>query len=625
MTTKTTLLALAAAALVVAAAPALAQDGDDFSGEIRIGYRSVDTGGAETKYREDLNLEDGPRLFRLAFDFHDDGSLGGLVDRVRLDVDHLGGDPFETLSLGVQKFDAFKFTYDRRESDYFYQDVLIPRADFDVRLSNGGDFHHFDFERVQDSARLDLRLSERAKFHFGFDSYGKRGEATTTLDISRDEFELERVIDETSETWTAGVEYAWDDVTLVLEERVRDFEDAVDVFAAGATEGENPPPNAAALDFYFLDQPYEYTAREHVVRVVATPGRWTIRGQALLQDLDMDVEASERASGTDFRGNPFALDDLGAGEIDRDLDLFDVDFSYLVSDRVAIIGGAYSRSLDQDGDFTFADERNLGAWEIDTTGVEAGVEVAATTTVTVSGGVRWEEREVRHDAAADAGPGDALELDEETTEHTGYFGNLSWRPTGTGFTMTALVDSSSFDDPFTLASPTDRLRWRLRANYAIGETGFKLSGALSSNTSDNDDSGWESTYDQANFQLSYAKPGFDASLGWSTVEIDREIDQSVNGGAFFFPIDYEAEADFLDGRVRWRPSERWTLGGSLRLYENDGSFGLERDDFRAYVDYVFEAGYTVGLAYRTVDYDEETFNFDDYDADVIEASVGYRW
>jgi len=625
MTLKRTILILSAAALVAVAPPCLAQtQDDDFSGEVRVGYRNVDTGGADTKYREDVNLEDGPRLFRLAFDYNRDGSLGGLVDRLRLDVDNFGGDPFETLSLGIQKFDAFDFRYDRRKSDYFYQDVLIPREDFDVRLSNGGDFHHFDFERVQDSARFDLRLTDRAKFHFGFDSYGKTGEATTTLDLQRDEFELERVIDETSETWSAGIEYAWNDVTLTLEERVRDYENLVDVFAAGATEGENTT-NAAQLDFYFLDQPYEYTAHEHVARVVATPGRWTIRGQALLQTLDMDVFASERGAGTGFNGSPFAIDDLGAGEIDRDLDMFDLDLTYLVTDRVAIIGGVYTRSLDQDGDFTFADERNLGSWEIDTTGFEAGIQVAATAAVTVSGGVRWEEREVQHDAIADAGAGDVFEFEKTTTEHTGYFGDLSWNPAGSGFSLNALVDSSSFDDPFTLVTPTDRLRWKLRAKYAFADTGFTLSGGVSSTTSDNDDSGWKSSYDQTNLQLAYAKPGFDASIGWSTVDIDRDVDQFVNGGDFFFPISYSAESDFLDGRLRWRPSENWTVGGSLRLYENDGSFGLERDDYRAFVDYAFAAGYTVGVAYRTVDYDESTYNFDDYDADIIEASVGYRW
>ena len=33
----------------------------------------------------------------------------------------------------------------------------------------------------------------------------------------------------------------------------------------------------------------------------------------------------------------------------------------------------------------------------------------------------------------------------------------------------------------------------------------------------------------------------------------------------------------------------------------------------------------VHLGYRTVDYNEKDFDFDDYDADILEAGIGYRW
>jgi hypothetical protein len=67
------------------------------------------------------------------------------------------------------------------------------------------------------------------------------------------------------------------------------------------------------------------------------------------------------------------------------------------------------------------------------------------------------------------------------------------------------------------------------------------------------------------------------------------------------------------------------VGGDLRLYQNDGSFGLERDDYRAFVEVGFADAYTARLAYRTVDYSENAVSFDDYDADILEAAIGYRW
>lgn len=617
MTIKTNALILICAVLL-GTAPALAQDSGDygFSGELRIGYRSVDFGGNGDKYREDLNYDDGPRLFDLRFDFAPEEGVGNLADRIFLDVNDYGGEPYETLSLGVQKFETFDFRYDRRKSDYFYSDLLS---------AGHPDFHTFDFERVRDTARLDVELTERAQLGFGFDRYTREGESTTTLDVSRDEFEMDRPIDESSSTYFANFSYAWEQVTLTLEERRRDFDNDVSLFLPGFSEGEAPGP--ASLDFFFLDQPYEYTADEHVARVVATPGRLTVRAQVLLQDLEMDVDASERSRGVAFNGNPLATDLTGSGAIERDLQLFDVDLTYLVSDRVAVIGGAYQRDFDQEGDFLFGGDLNRGAWDVETRGVEAGVEVVAATGVTLTGGVRWEERDVRSEAE---GGGEDF-LTDETTEHTGYFGTAAWRPSGTGFSLTATVDNSSFDDPFTLASPTDRLRVRLRAAYQL-DNGFTLSGSYLDHEIENDNSGWDASYDQANLRLAYSRDGLDASLGYGLLEIDRDVDQTVvtlpgfgGGQQIPFAIVYSAEADTIDGRLRWQASEAWILGGSFYLYENDGSFALERDDLRLFVDYLFPQGTTVGVAYRTVDYDEADFAFDDYDADILEVSVGYRW
>jgi hypothetical protein len=614
MTNQKAVLVFACAVLLCTAVPAVAQQDDDFSGEIRVGYRIVDTNGADTKYKEDINLEEGPRLFSLSFDFNPTAEgLSSMVDRIRLDVDNFGGDPFETLSLGVQKHGAFDFRYDRRKSDYFYQDQLLPPSLVDVRTSTGGDFHHFDFERVQDTARLDFQLSDRATLNFGFERFTKRGDSTTTLDIQRDEFELDKPIDESLNAYSAGFSYAWDKVTLTLEERVRDYENAVEIFLPGASEGENTT-NAASLDFFFLDQPYDYKSNEHVARVVARPSdRFTVRAQALIQSLDLDLTALETSGGTGFNGSPFTTNDSGSGAIQRDADLFDVDFSYLLTDRVALVGGAYQRSLDQDGDFTFAGDGLEGAWKIDTTGAEAGVEVSATASITVSGGVRWESRDVEHDASDDT----------ETTDHTGFFGTFAYRPSS-DFTLTATVDSSSYDDPFALASPTDSRRYRVRAAYKLAG-GFSLSGSYLSHTSENDDSGWEATYDQANLRFAYTASTLEASVGYALVDVERDVTRFVNDGDFVFPIFYEADTDFIDGRVRWKVNPQWVLGGSVLLYQNDGSFGLERDDVRVFVDYLCPAGYTLGVAYRTVDYSEDTYSFDDYDADIVELSIGYRW
>ena len=67
------------------------------------------------------------------------------------------------------------------------------------------------------------------------------------------------------------------------------------------------------------------------------------------------------------------------------------------------------------------------------------------------------------------------------------------------------------------------------------------------------------------------------------------------------------------------------IGADARVYDNSGTFGVERDDLRAYFEVDCGENYLVNLAYRTIDFNEKDFNFDDYDADIVEVSVGYRF
>jgi hypothetical protein len=68
-----------------------------------------------------------------------------------------------------------------------------------------------------------------------------------------------------------------------------------------------------------------------------------------------------------------------------------------------------------------------------------------------------------------------------------------------------------------------------------------------------------------------------------------------------------------------------TVGGSFNHYQNDGSFGINREDLRTWVELGFGEMYLLHLGYRLVDYEEDDFDWDDYDSNIGEFSVGYKW
>jgi hypothetical protein len=556
-------------------------------------------------------------LYKLQFDVVPDEGIRKYADRIELDVNDFGSQPFETLHFGIRKYGSYKFELDRRESEYFYEDILIPAELANVRSSTGGDFHHFDFERVRTAANLEIELSPAAQLRFGFDEYAKKGESTTTLDLNRDEFEVDKPIDEKLRTSTLGLTYAWDKATLILEERLREYDNVFEVFLPGFSEGETPGP--ATLDFYFFDQPYDFETNEHSLKLLARPNdKLDVRLSAEIHDQSLHIGAEERYGGLSFNGAPVAVDDTGGGAIQRDLELYDLELTYLVSDNVGIVGSVRSHSLEQDGDSTLGSDVNTSTWDIDTTAFEGGVELYLENGVSIGAGLMFESRDV---AFTQLQNGDGHVVDE-TTDNDGYYVNVAWRPKS-GFELSAKVDVNSIGDPVTLATPTDRSRIRVRAKYRW-DNGFWLSGVYQFQDFDNDLSGWAAETEKTAARLGYRNDAVDVSFGYTVVDIDRQIDSLVNETLLFNDL-YTADADYLHGQVRWKAGDRFVVGCSARLYDNGGSFAVERDDLQAFVEIDLSKNYLLGLAYRTIDYDEGEFNFDDYDADIAELSIGYRF
>jgi hypothetical protein len=603
------------AATLAVAAPAL---GDSFSGLIDVGIREVDVQGDENKYKQHVNLDSGPRLFGLRFSFEPDAGTSS-PDRITFDSHGLGGDPYQNLHAEIRKFGAYHFTYERRQSDYFYEDLLIDPDDVDIEASNAGDFRTFDFRRIHDRADFQIQMTDRASFTLGFDRYEKEGESTTPIDVEREEFELDAPVDETLQNFDLGFEYAWDHLTLILNQRWREFDNDASAFLPGASEGSEPG-EPTRLDYFFLDQPYGYDSAESQIGLIAHPtDRWQIKADLFYADLEMDFDAAERSQGSDWMDIPFTRDIEGGGGADREtLQLF-LSTSYSITDRVRLTASIREQQLDQDADLTFDDIPGLSAWEIDTTGLALGAEALVGDDWTVSGGWTGERRETRYDAALDEFDAGA----DVKTDRSGFYLVVAYRP-DMHWNLSFSAEDNGIDDPFTLTSPTDARRLRLRGAYRW-DNGLKLSASYARRENSNDNSGWESDTGHADVRLTYAGTPVTLSLGASFVDTERSIDQPVTGGfrQDLFLIRYDADSSFYDGSVRWHTTEWLDLSASFRDYQNDGSFEVARQDARLAAEFKLPHQYGIELSYRLVDFEED--DLEAFDADIWQASLTYRW
>lgn len=608
-------------AAVSAAAPTSAQQSQPSSGglagSISLGVRSVDVDGTQTKYREDVNLDDGGRLFGVQLRYA--APTGATpVDRVELDAANLGGDPFESMHLAVRKYGTYDLKLDRRRSEYFYEDTILPAAVASVSGSTGGDFHTFDFERVRSMASLDIEVTPATRVSLGLENQARTGDSTTTITVERDEFELEKPLDESLNTVSLGMRHAWDLVTLIADEQIRDFENTSELFLPGASVGRNPA-DTAALQFFTFDQSYDFAIRSHSLRVLAAPAaRLELEVGWRLDDLELDSSGDEQASGTSATGVPFATSRSGPGTVGRDVEIIDAGLHFALTQRARLVGAARRSSLEQTGELTIGANVGASAWDVATDGYEIGAELALSPIVTIAAGWSGESRSTTYGWVFDAAEAGR----DADTDRAGYFARLMLE-LASGLQLTASIEDNSIDDPFTLASPTSSRRYKTSARWRW-DNGLSLSASYRRTDVDNDVSNWLADTEQADARLIYQRPRLRVSGGYARIDLARAVQQAVTAGARItvFAIDYAAESSFLDASARWQLNDRFAIGGELRAYDNRGSFRLTRDDYRALFDVRVGNEYSLQLTYRDLEYVEDAY--DAYDANILEVAFGLR-
>lgn len=585
--------------------------GQAVEAEFVLGWRFTDVEGAEGKYRQHINLDDGPRLFGLQLRLRPDSEL---LDLAEVQADRLGGDPDERIEIQLRKFGTYHLRFGRSTSEFFYEDLLLPDALVNPRLSNGGDFHTFDVQRVRDHAQLSLNIGSRNTFDLSFDRNRREGDSTTVFDVSRDEFELDQPIDETHDSISLGWQTKWRNSTLTLEEQVRRSENTRSVFLPGRSEGENPGP--AILEIYFLDEPIDLDSQRHLVRFNTRPTPDLIIESSLwIDESDLTSSARERAEGTSFAGSPLDIDESGAVDIEREIRQADVDLSWRLSPRVALIGGIAHRELEQEARSSFEGGAQ-SSWELQTSTGEMGLEFVPNGSWSLGGGVLQETREVEHE-------GEAVE-----TDHTGFFLSTTWRPRER-MQLRLRTETAEIDDPYTLASPTDRQRTSFRFSWRPAGGTFLRAQWLDQDV-ENENSLWTNDYRSWSLRGGFRRGRLNASIGLGAVDVDRRIDQTVTtvgfgGGAqFLFPVDFRADSEFVDARVRWQPRSSVQLFADVRRFENEGDFSMRRDDIRLGLEFDLKSPLFARISARSIDYEEIRFGLNDYEANLLELGIGYR-
>lgn len=611
--------ALLAMILAAAAAPPLAAQ-SKFSGDFLLGFRTVNTSGpgAAAKYREDLNLRGGARLYNLNLSFTPDEGARKLFDRFDLVMVNLGGDPYETISASLQKYGKYLIKYDRRKSAYFYQDL--------TQVEGGGlyDLHTFDFDRVTDSGSAKVWLTHNADVYFTFDRFTRKGASTTTQDIGREVFQFDKPVQEESRQVAVGLNLHFNRYSFSVEEKYLNFKNDNSYFLPGATDGGPGAEFPTLLNDYFLNEPYELKTTIETVRFTARPfDRLFLSGSGQISNLDEDLTYSENGSGINDLNRNFSISDTGSGRFERNIQRYELDANYLILKRLTIIGAVRYHRLDQTGSLTIDSEAQSVDFGLKTLGVDAGFQYEFTPRLILTLGYRFEDRKL-----------DNLEtvtFDFDTLKN-GAFGNLRWDVTRM-LKLTVDYEHSFYNDPFTLISPTSFDRLRATAKYQMGVFSVTATYLYNNSKSDIDEDSFKISRNQFGFRAGYHGGRFKGFAGYTYLQAKRQGLRTVSflpwwttpGGTFLWDILYEGKANLFDASLSCDLSESWKIGGWVNYYSNTGSYDVRRTMIKLYLEYVLAGGYTAQVGYRFADFKEPVLGFNNYQANIFEFSFGYRW
>jgi len=590
---------------------------DEFYGSFMMGYRMVDINGTMSKYKEDINLEKGARLFNFNLHYAPEGKLKSFFDRLDLNVYNFGGDPFETFALDVEKYGKYQFRFDRRKSAFYYNDML-----------KAGDYHTFDFDRIDDSGRLKVWLGSKAHAYVDFNRYTKKGKSTTTYDIGRVEFEFDKPVDEKSSDFTFGVDFSSKYFSIAAEDRIQDYKNANSLFLPGYADGGEFAGYPSALYYFTLSQPYDMKGSIYSARFSAAPMKnLQIRGSFQVTSQDTKISYSEEAAGVDYLGDSFMYSHDGQGQFTRNIHVYDLDLTYILTDRLAFVGAARYNDFKQDGSLTIDQETTIMDLNYEIGGLEGGIQWQPYASLNLTAGARFERRNI-------VGKTDIQE-ENGITKRTGFFGNLKWNPFKS-FRFTADYQLGTYKNPFTLMSPSDFQRLRLTVKYQVKKFYAMGSYLRSVTANENDETNvtlFKATSNQLNLRVGVHGKMIKGGLGYSLIDVTREADRTIfyppswggAAGSFLWEILYEGKSSLMDASLYFEPGSAWGFGGYFNYYRNKGSWELSRASLKAFLRYTYCGGLTGELAYRLVDFKEKKFGLNDYKANIFEISFGYKW
>lgn len=247
------------------------------------GYRLFTTSGNLDKYRSDENFRNGVRLLNSFFSMNSKDGHGKFFDELVLTTGGLGGDPYESATVKVDKDRLYQYDFSWRKNDYFNPGLT----------TNGGDGQHLlDTSYTLQDHDLTLFPQSPIRFTFGYSRDTQAGAGISTVqlfsttgpfDSTGDVFPIFTNVRRVQNDYRLGGELHWLGFTLNWMHGWEDFKDDTPYQSSGHVAGDNAGSSASLNSFLRTEpnhgtSPYWRVGLFRDARWINVNGRFTYTG-----------------------------------------------------------------------------------------------------------------------------------------------------------------------------------------------------------------------------------------------------------------------------------------------------------------------------------------------------------
>ncbi len=335
------------------------------------GYRFSLVGGDVGMYRSDVNYGNGLRLLGSNLTVNSKEGHGTYFDEIVLNTIGLGNDPYQSVTLRVQKNSLYRYDMNWRLDDYDNPALTI---------SDG--LHRKDTSRILQDHELTLFPQSSIRFNVGYSRNTETGPALGSVQLFDDRSSALPYFTDVRRQWNeyrVGMTALFHGFTLTLRRSWEFYKDDTSAALNGLVAANNPGDLTAVTQF-LRSEPYHGSSPGWLGNLHAEHKRWGMNARMTYVSGSGDFAMNELAVGLGRFGAATNQQILMNGNAQRPVTAGDFTVSLYPSDKLTIVNNTAVHNTRINGD-SFVTEYDNGTGEATTLNFDfLGVRTVANST-----------------------------------------------------------------------------------------------------------------------------------------------------------------------------------------------------------------------------------------------------